>query len=596
MEQFLFWYTGLLAVGMLGVLAFELVRTEIAILSVLLLYLLAGVITDKEAFSGFSNEGMITVAFLFVIASALEATGVFSTLTQMLVGKKRGKLKPTLSRLLIPMAGLSAFINNTPLMAILIPAVKEWCRRFNFPSSKLLLPVNYAVILGGTCTLIGTSTNLVVHGLLIEKGIPEGNPGFSFFEIGQIGIPVTIVGILAMTLVLHRFLPKRKEVTEDLGERVREFVVEMKVNNQFEHLGKSVETAGLRKLRGLFLFQIERANAVITPVDPTERIEVADRLFFTGLPSTILELQKNKGLDVVKDPHFDLKNYDSREVKTYEVVLSQTSPLIGRTVKETGFRSVYNAVILAIHRSGDRIDRKIGDIQFRAGDTLLILSDKDFHSRWYHAGEFLLVSQSVERRSKKKTQAIIAVVVGIAMVVAATLEIVPMVIAAAVASLVLLFTRCLTSQEAFAAIDFGILVSIAGSFGIAKGLENAGVAEAIGQLIVSLGTPYGIIPMVGAVYFATVVVTEIVSNNAAAAILFPIALSVATQMNLPIMPFVYAVTVGASCGFATPIGYQTSLMVQGPGGYRFVDFLKVGIPMDIIVGVTAIAAISYFCF
>jgi di/tricarboxylate transporter len=298
----------------------------------------------------------------------------------------------------------------------------------------------------------------------------------------------------------------------------------------------------------------------------------------------------------VKDTHFDLRNYDSAEVKTYEVVLSQTSPLIGRTVRETGFRGAYNAVILAIHRSGERINRKIGDITFKAGDTLLLLSDKDFLNRWYHAGEFLLVSQSNERRSKRKLQATLSVVITVAMVVAATTEVLSMFLASAIAMLLLIFTRCITSREAFASIDFGILVSIAGSFGIAKGLENAGVAEAIGQVIVNLGAPYGVVPLIAALYFATVIVTEIVSNNAAAAIIFPIAISVATTMSLPIMPFVYAVAIGASCGFATPIGYQTSLMVQGPGGYRFVDFVKIGVPMDIIVGTTAVTVISYFCF
>jgi di/tricarboxylate transporter len=490
------------------------------------------------------------------------------------------------------MAALSAFINNTPLMAILIPAVKEWCKRYRFPSSKLLLPVNYAAILGGTCTLIGTSTNLVTHGLLIKSGYP----GFSFFELGRVGVPVTIVGILAIVFGLHRLLAKRKEVTESLGEQVREFVVEMKVNDQFAHLGKTIDEAGLRHLRGLFLFQIERGGSIITPIEPTERIRSSDRLFFTGIPSTILELQKTRGLDVVKDPQFDLKNYDSAEVKTYEVVLSPSSPLLGRTVRDTNFRSVYDAVILAIHRSGERVDRKIGDIVFKAGDTLLILADKEFLKRWYHAGEFLLVSQSDERRSKTKPQAAMAVAIALAMVAAASFDVLPMFTAAAIASLLLIFTRCLTTHEAFAAIDFRILVSIAGSFGIAKGLENAGVAKAIGELIVNLGTPYGIVAIIAAVYFATVALTEIVSNNAAAAILFPIGISVASQLNMDIMPFMYAITIGASAGFATPIGYQTSLMVQGPGGYRFSDYLKIGLPLDFIVGITAITMISFIFF
>jgi di/tricarboxylate transporter len=490
------------------------------------------------------------------------------------------------------MAGLSAFINNTPLVAMLVPALKDWCRRHNFPSSKLLLPMNYAVILGGTCTLIGTSTNLVVHGLLIEKGYG----GFSFFELGRVGIPISIVGIAAMTLVLHRFLPKRREVLEALGERTREFVVEMKVNSEYSHIGATIEGAGLRHLRGLFLFQIERGGLTIAPVQPSERILLNDRLFFAGLPLTIVELQKNRGLDVVKDSRFDLKNYDSSEVKTYEVVISPSSPLVKRTVRESNFRGLYNAVILAIHRSGERIDRKIGDIELKAGDTLLVLADKEFHNRWYHARDFSLVSATREVRSKSRFQAAIAIGIALAMVTAATIELLPMAVASGTAAVLLILAGCITSKEAFDGVDFRVLLSIASSFGIAKALENAGVAQVIGDKIVGVASPYGAVALIGAVYFATVVVTEIVSNNAAAAILFPIGLSVATQLGLDPMPFVYAVVIGASTGFATPIGYQTNLMIQGPGGYQFKDFVRVGVPMDFVVGVAAVTAIYVIFF
>jgi di/tricarboxylate transporter len=592
MNDFNFWFTIAVVVSMLAALAFELMQTEIIIATALFLLLGCGVIKAGEAFSGFSNEGMLTVAFLFVVAGALEATGVFSLLTRFLMGEKRGKLKPTLGRLLLPMAGFSAFINNTPLVVMMVPALKEWCRRHNFPSSKLFLPMNYAVILGGTCTLIGTSTNLVVHGLLIEKGYP----GFSFFEIGRVGVPITIVGILALTFFLHRFLPKRKEVLEELSESTREFVVETKVNSEYAHIGKSIEGAGLRHLRGLFLFQIEREGIVIAPVQPSEPIRLHDRLFFAGLPSTIIELQKNKGLDVVKDHAFDLKNYDSSELKTYEVVVSPSSPLVGRRVRESSFRSMYNAVILAIHRSGERIQSKIGDIELKTGDTLLVLSDKEFHTRWYHSKDFSLVSVSKEVRSKRKLQATLAVGISLAMVAVATTEIMPMVLAAGSAALLMILTGCVSSQEGFEGIDFKVLLSISCSFGIATALENAGVAQFLGEKIVALATPYGVVAIIAAVYFATVAITEIISNNAAAAMLFPIGLSVASQLHMDPMPFVYAVVIGASTGFATPIGYQTNLMIQGPGGYTFKDFVKVGIPMDFIVGAVAVAAIYVVFF
>jgi len=592
MPGFAFWYTGAIVVCMLVCLALDITEAALIIAAALLLLLFGGVISANEAFHGFSNEGMLTVGFLFVVASSLQATGVFARVTNLLFGRERGRPRAKLIRFLFPVAGMSAFINNTPLVAMLIPAVKSWCRRYNFPSSKLLLPMSYATLLGGVCTLIGTSTNLVIHGLLLERGYP----GFSFFELGRVGLPVAVVGILALSVFLHRLLPKRKEVLEQLGEQVREFVIEMKVNPAYPEIGKSIQSAGLRHLRGLFLFQIERNGQTLAPVAPEERIQVNDRLFFTGLPSTIVELQKSKGLDVVKDATFELKDYDSSEIKTYEVVISPSSPLIDRNVRESNFRRVYDAVILALHRSGERVDKKIGDIQLHAGDTLLILSGKDFYRKWYHSKDFSLISTSEEVPSKTRSQAVVALMIAAAMVAVATLNLVPMVVASACAAILLVLTRCLTMHDAFQGVEWGVLLSIACALGIANALENAGVAQFLATQIVGLSADYGVLIVLAAVYVSTVLITEIVTNNAAAAMLFPIALSVAVQLGEQYMPFVYAVTIGASAAFATPIGYQTNMMVQGPGGYRFVDYMKVGLPLHFVVGATCITMIHYVFF
>jgi di/tricarboxylate transporter len=441
------------------------------------------------------------------------------------------------------------------------------------------------------CTLIGTSTNLVAHGLLLDRGYP----GFTFFELSKVGLPVVIAGVLALSFVLHRLLPKRREVHEQFDEQMREFVVEMKVNSSYPEIGKTIEQAGLRRLKGLFLFQIERAGGVIVPVSPEDCIQVDDRLFFTGVPSTIVELQKSKGLDVVKDATFDLKNYDSSELKTYEVVISPTSPLIDRTVRESNFRRSYDAVILAVHRSGERVNRKIGDIQIRAGDTLLILSGKDFLSKWYHSRDFSLVSASEEISSKKKSQASLAVGIGLIMITLVTLEILPMVIAAGAASLVLVLTRCLTLRDAFEGVDWGVLLSIACALGVAIALEKSGVVQVAAKEIVDISANHGPLLVIVALYLSTAVLTEIITNNAAVAIMLPIALSVAAQMNSNHVPYIYTTVAAASAAFATPIGYQTNLMVQGPGGYRFVDYLKIGLPLHLIVGTVAVGTI-YFLF
>lgn len=590
--DFIFWYTcGILLLTTLSLL-FELFETELIIFSALILLIIGGVINVGEAFEGFSNPGVLTVGFLYVVATSLRSTGIFERFSASVLGTYKGSPSGTINRILFPVAGLSAFLNNTPIIALLIPAVKSWCKKNNISSSKFLLPLSYAAILGGTCTLIGTSTNLVVHGFLINRGYA----GFSFFELALVGVPVAAAGILFLGFFLVKYLPENKEAVVALGENTREFVIELKVNRDFPFLGKTIEEAGLRHLQGLFVFQIERNGSVRAPVASTEKVMEGDRLFFTGVPETIVELQKRPGLDVVEDPHFDLKHYDSDEIKTYEVVISQSSPLVGKTVRESNFRGYYDAVILAIHRNGQRINKKVGDIKLEIGDTLLILTDKEFHKRWYHSRDFYLISSSNQIPSKPKMQSYLALGISIVMIAAMTAGVVPVVVAAGTAAVILILTKTLTIEDAFQGVEWRILLTIASAFGIAIALDNSGVAAYFASHIFNASSVYGGIGLVAAVYLVTSLYTEVITNNAAAVLLFPIALSVAIQSGLDVMPFAYAVVFGASAGFATPIGYQTNLMVQGPGQYRMKDYLKIGIPLKIGMAAVTIFMINLIYF
>jgi di/tricarboxylate transporter len=311
MAEFSFWYTILVVAVMTLALAFELAKTEVVVFTALLALTLAGIVTVPEAFKGFSNEGMLSVGFLFIVAAALQVTGVLDSMTRIFFGKDRGSVAGKLIRFSFPVAGISAFLNNTPLVAMLTPLVKSWCKRNNFSPSKFLIPLSYVTILGGTCTLVGTSTNLVVQGLLIDYNLPR----LSFFDLGIVALPTAILGILFISLFLSRLLPDHRESVAELGESTREFVVALKVGPEYAEIGKSVEAAGLRHLQGLFLFQIERNGDIIAPLEPTEKIQLNDRLFFTGLPGTIVELQRQPGLHVVQDAELDLKNYDSSEIR-----------------------------------------------------------------------------------------------------------------------------------------------------------------------------------------------------------------------------------------------------------------------------------------
>lgn len=573
------------------VLIKEWIDTDVAFFSVLLLLVLGGVINVQEAFSGFSNKGMLTVAFLFIVAGAVQKTGALNWLGDKLLGKG-GSISTKLLRLLFPVSGISAFFNNTPIVAILIPVIRHWSKKNSTPLSKLLIPLSYAAILGGMCTLIGTTTNLVIHGMMLENGFE----GFSFFSLSRIGIPVAISGVLLISLIGHRLLPERKEPMVELGEKTREFIVTMKVEANCSHIGKSIESAGLRHLKGLYLFQIERENQILAPVSPKEVILKNDRLFFTGLPETILELQKTRGLSVMKNMPFDFADYDSDQLGTFEVVISSDSPLVGQNVRNSQFRSHYDAVIIAIHRSGERIQKKIGDVVLRAGDTLLLVSRKNFMERWYHAREFYLVSKSVEMISKPRKYSYLSLFLLAAMIVVLALQLLPILVAVGLTAMLLIFFRCVTPQDARKSIDWPVLVMIASAFGIARGLENSGLADFLAAQIIALGSPLGTFGIIAGVYILANLYTSIITNNAAAALAFPIALSVVTRTHMEPVPLFITVALAASASFATPIAYQTNLMVYGAGGYRFRDFIKIGVPMNILIGLLTVTFIYLFYF
>jgi len=583
-------FTALVLIGMTVVLVTELLEVDIAMFSALLMLVAGGVIDLKEAFSGFANHGMLTVAFLFIVAGALQKTAAIDQFGHMILGRGK-RLTITLLRFLPGVASVSAFFNNTPIVAIFIPAIIGWAKKRDVSPSKLLIPLSYAAILGGLCTLIGTSTNLVVHGLMLENGMK----GFSFFEISRVGVPMAVIGIVILSFLGHRILPDRKEPIAELGEKTREFVAEMKVGNGFEKLGHSIEDAGLRHLKGLFLFQIEREDLIITSVPPDEKIRLGDRLFFVGLPETIMELRNIKGLTLLEDKKFDPSNYDSEEVSTFEVVISQDSPLVGKCVRESKFRTHYDAVIIAIHRSGERVREKIGNIVIKPGVTLLILANRDFIDLWYNRKDFFLVSRSANIESKPKIYSYLSLTVLLLMIVMMAFQVVPILLAVTSASMLLILSGTISPYAARHSVDWKVILVIASALGIAKGMLNSGVAAFLADKVVLLSQSLGPIGMIAVIYFITSFYTEIITNNAAAALVVPVALSISGMTGLDPLPFMVAVALAASASFATPIGYQTNLMVYGPGGYKFKDFLKIGIPMNLTMGVIAVFLI-YFTY
>ena len=558
---------------------------------------LAGIVTVEELVSGFANPGMLTVGALFVVAAALRETGALDRVGTRMLGRAHTE-RGALLRVAPQVAGLSAFLNNTAVVAMTIPVITDWCRKRRISPSRLLLPVSYFAIVGGMCTLIGTSTNLIVNSLMIETAAAHDDPvvrqalkGFGFFELGCVGLPLALVGATYLLFVGRRLLPDRKDLLLQLGESSREYLVDMLIEPNCPLVGKGVEVAGLRHLPGLFLIEIMRGERLITPVEPDEILQAGDRLTFTGVVSTIVDLERIPGFVPVADEDYQTWTNQGRNRRYCEAVISNTSPLIGKNIRDANFRARYNAAIVAVHRGAERLAGRIGDIVLRPGDTLLLQAGPHFAEANRNNPGFFLVSSLEEARPVRHARAPIAAILLILLVFLMVSGTVPIVIAAFAIAGLMIATRCISASDARRVVQWDVLLTIAAAFGLGKALTNSGAADAIGRLLVDVTGLWGPIAALAAVYLVTTMFTELITNNTAAVLIFPLAVAIADQLGLNPRPFAIAVAIAASASFATPIGYQTNLMVYGPGGYRFSDFLRVGLPLNILLGILAVLLI-----
>lgn len=567
---------------------------DVVFLSGVTLLGLCGVVTPQEALSGFSNPGMLTVAALFVVAAGLRETGALDVVAHHLLGTD-GNERRALIRLTVSLSLVSAFLNNTTVVAMALPVVLDWCRRHRIAPSKLLIPISYASIVGGCCTLIGTSTNLVIQGLMVESGMR----GMSFFEIGAVGLPIALCSVVFMIFVVPRLLPVRSEVSERIDAARREYLIEMIVQADCPFVGSTVQAAGLRQLPGLFLFEIQRDRQIIAPVGPDDVLRSGDRLVFAGVVSTIVDLQKVKGLSPAAHDDREEARDTARPGRRYcEAVVSTSSPLVSRSVRDSNFRTTYDAAVIGVHRNGERLGGKIGDIVLRTGDTLLLQTSAGFVRVHRNNPDFFLVSEIGDAEPVRHDKSRLATGVMLAMVLMMALpdisvafglpaafreRIEPLrVLVAFSAAAVMIATRCVTSASARRNVEYQVLLVIAASFGISRAIEKTGLAELIAGAFMPVASQWGAIGALAALYLLVSVLTEIVTNNAAAALMFPIAVATAHKLGVDARPFVMAVTIAASAAFASPIGYQTHMMVFGPGGYRFSDFLRTGVPLNLI--------------
>ncbi|MGD9602243.1 MAG: SLC13 family permease [Gammaproteobacteria bacterium] len=573
----------------MAMLLFTRVSTDLVMMAGLSFLLLTGVVTASQALGGFANEGMATVGVLYVVVTGLRETGVMTWVAQALFGRPQSVAAAQV-RMMAPVAAISAFMNNTPIVAAALPAVVEWAKKHRIPVSKLLMPLSFATILGGLCTLIGTSTNVIVAGLMreaVQAGKLEQELGF--FTLAWVGVPCLVGGIAYMILASRWLLPVRDAALRQ-AEDSRAYTVEMTVEDGGAVAGRTIEEAGLRHLNQMFLAEVERDGEIIAAVGPQLRLVGRDRLIFVGVVDSIVELQRVRGLLPATDQVFKLDG--PRAGRTLvEAVVSDRCPLVGKSIREGRFRTQYNAAVIAVARSGERLHQKIGDIVLRPGDTLLLEARPAFAQQQRNSPDFYLVSSLEDSSPPRHDKALIALAILVGMVALATgFEHVPYFAdrgfgtlhAAVVAAGLMLASGCCSSTSARRAIDWSVLIVIAATLGMGKALESSGLAQAFAHAMVALGGGDPLAQLV-IVYFVTMLMTEMLSNNSAAVLMFPIGLATATALGVSQLPFVIALTIAASCGFATPIGYQTNLMVYGPGGYRFTDFVRFGVPLNLLV-------------
>ncbi|OUE44890.1 SLC13 family permease [Billgrantia desiderata SP1] len=572
-----------IVVSVLIALAMSRVAPDTILMAALAVLMISGILTPGEALAGFGNPGVMTIAVLYVVAAGLKETGAIQWLAHRLLGQPQ-RLRQAQLRVLLPASGLSAFMNNTTVVAMFIPAVQEWAGRLKLPPSKLLLPLSYAAIIGGTCTLIGTSTNLVVDGLLqSEKGI-----GLAMFSLAWVGVPVVLIGGTFLYLFADRLLPNRQGVLEQL-EQAREYSVEVVVDEKGPLVGKSIADAGLRHLSFGYLADIERHGRLLTAVPPSTELQAGDILIFIGAPECARELRRIHGLKPASgDVHkLDIAHHQRCLV---EAVLGPDFGGLNQTVRESRFRSRYQAVILSISRHGRRLPGKLGDIRLQVGDTLLIETAQDFVDQYRYRKDFLLVSALNDSTPPDFRRAPVAMGILAAMVAASATGLLSILEAALLAGGGMLVTRCVPASKARRYVDLSVLVVIASSFALGAAMTKTGAAAQVAQwlLLIDDLAPWAALALV---YLMTVLFTELITNNAAAVLMFPIAVAVAEQLGVSFMPFVIAIMFAASASFMTPLGYQTNLMVLGPGGYRFTDYLRLGAPLSLIVGITAVTLI-----
>ena len=552
----------------------------------------AGILTPTEMLHGFANEQVVVIMLLLLLGNIIRKTRVVEFIFDKIFSKAT-TYRGFLGRMTLLIATFSAFLNNTPLVAVMMPYVHSWSKRHDVSPSKLLIPLSYAAILGGCSTLIGTSTNLIVNGLVADQTIIPGLETLEMFDFMSVGLPMIVIGMIFLLLFANRLLPDNPGAISEFKSNKREYVVETEVMPDSSLIGKSVEQAGLRNLKGLFLVEIIRGSKEFRAVSPDVLIQNGDLLLFAGDTALVAEMvESDMGLSLPS-----LKKHNNAGTKeVLEIVVSHNSNLIYKTAKQVDFRGNYDASIIAIHRNGERVSGKIGKVRLKAGDALLLMAGSDFSSRATESQDFYQISKVKDIYSfewYKVATLLGGLVLSIAM---SALKVVSLFNALLVLLMVLTAMKVATFKDVRKGFDYNLYVIIALALALGKAMINTGMADLVSGLLINVFMPLGNVGMLVGIYLITSVMAAYITYTAAVAIVFPVSLTMALNLGLDPMPFILIVAFAAAANFITPHGYQTNLMVYGPGGYSYRDFFKIGLPLTLIFMIVTVAILTFTYF
>jgi len=552
----------------------EYLKPSLSFLLAIVIFAIVGILDTEHILAGFSNSSIIVIILLIVITAGLRKSFRLELIFDAIF-KKSKTYRNFLLRMMAQVAILSSMINNTPVVALMTPYVYDYGRKNNIAPSKLLIPLSYATIMGGMITLIGTSTTLVLNGFIIEAGVKE----FKFDDLLIIGLAVTIIGILFIAFIGHRLLPNHTDSIQDFSKNQRKYIVETSLKSNSPLIQKTVIEAGLRNLQGVYLVEILRMGKVLSPVYPMEIIEKDDILFFAGDTNNIMDLiNTSKGL-VLPDK---ASEYHKDKTEVIEAVIAEFSSIIGKTVKEADFRNRYDAAIIAVHRNGEKISGKIGDIEIKPSDVLLLYSGNDFTNRVDNYRDLYVINKvrEIADAGKKKYYALGLMFIGATVLfITKGLTLFP--------SLLIIFTimavfGLITIQDIRRELDFNLIGILVFSLAIGQAMIISGAGVIIAEWMIDLLSPVGRTAILIGLILVTNLITSLIGNVGAVSITFPVALGISQSMGIDGTPYFLGIAYAASAAFITPFSYQTNLIIYGPGGYNLKDFARIGLPITLI--------------